>query len=144
MLLNFDIKYSFPKINYVNISSAQLKKKYYELNLNKLFPNASEIYIHNTLVNLINLEKYNYNIINKKIDYLAFPFHLTKLYLTKMEIINLDFKNIFDQILSTPELVKNIKELSFAKNLISKIDLNEILYSPKHKFVQLEFVAMAS
>ena len=70
---------SFPKINYVNISSAQLKKKYYELNLNKLFPNASEIYIHNTLVNLINLEKYNYNIINKKIDYLAFPFHLTKL-----------------------------------------------------------------
>ena len=69
---------------------------------------------------------------------------MTKLYLTKMEIINLDFKNIFDQILSTPELVKNIKELSFAKNLISKIDLNEILYSPKHKFVQLEFVAMAS
>ena len=131
---------SFPKLNYVNISSAQLKKKYYELNLNKLFPNASEIYIHNTLVNLINLEKYNYNIINKKIDYLAFPFHLTKLYLTKMEIINLDFKNIFDQILSTPELVKNIKELSFAKNLISKIDLNEILYSPKHKFVQLEFL----
>ena len=114
---------TFPELNYLIIKSATLKKKYYDLDLNKLFPKCTELTIHNTLINITSI-----------------PSNLTKLYLTKNEFINIDFKNIFDIILKNTDLLLNLKELSFAKNLITKVELNEILYIPKHKFPTIEYL----
>ena len=119
-LENFD---SFPELNNLIIKSASLKKKYYDLDLNKLFPKCIELTIHNTLINITSL-----------------PTNITKLYLTKNEFISIDFKNIFELILKNTNLLLNLKELSFAKNFIAKIELIEMLYLPKHKFHKLELL----
>ncbi len=113
---------SFPKLTYLNIKSSQLKKDF-ELDLNKSFPNLIELYLHNTFINIINL-----------------PIKITKLYLTKNEFINKDFIKIFKQIISTPELLNNLKELSFAKNSLSIIDLIDLFDLPIYKFTQLELL----
>ena len=113
---------SFPKLTYLNIKSSQLKQNI-DLDLNQLFPNLSELYLHNTIINIIN-----------------FPLKITKLYLTKNEFINKDFIEICNTIINTPELLNNLKELSFAKNYISKVELNNLLYLPKHQFTNLKLL----
>ena len=114
---------SFPELNNLIIKSASLKKKFYDLDLNRLFPKCNELTIHNTLINITSL-----------------PSNITKLYLTKNEFISIDFKNIFALILNNTNLLLNLKELSFAKNLITKVELIEMLYLPKHKFHKIELL----
>ena len=113
---------SFPKLTYLNIKSSELKQDF-ELDLSKLFPNLTELYLYDTLINIIN-----------------FPIKITKLYLIKNEFINREFIIIFNQILNTPELLNNLKELSFAKNSLSIIDLIELCDSQINNFTELELL----
>ena len=128
---------SFPQINYLKIKSCQLKDKNYDLNINQLFPNVKELYLHNSL---FNNETFNKNLIDRNLNNSFFPFHITKLYLTKNELINEELINILNKILSSLELVKNLKELSFAKNTISKVGINDLFSLPEHKFEKLELL----
>ena len=65
--------------------------------------------------------------------------NLTKLILSNNNFVNSDFENIMkNYIINSTSLRNNIEFLSFSNNSLSKIDLNNLIYSPKHKFSALK------
>ena len=76
---------------------------------------------------------------NLTIDFLEYlPLKIQKLYLEKNNFINNDFKNIFNFYLSKNDIASNLQCLSFAGNILTRIDLS----APKTKFpnlIELDF-----
>ena len=64
---------------------------------------------------------------------------LIKLSLTKNGFVDFEFKNIMENYLVKSEHIrKNLQYLSFSDNYLSNINLNQIVYSPKHSFLSLK------
>ena len=64
---------------------------------------------------------------------------LIKLSLTKNGFVDFEFKNIMENYLVKSEHIrKNLQYLSFSDNYLSNINLNQIVYLPKHSFLSLK------
>ena len=68
-----------------------------------------------------------------------FSKNLTKLILSNNNFVNSDFENIMRNYIIKSDTLKNTLELlSFNNNSLSKVDLEKLVYSSKHKFRSLK------
>ena len=113
----------YPNLKYLKMKNMEVKNLQF---LNK-FPN---------------LEKLNINLcLDLDLNILEFLLsnNITELYFIKNGLINSDFSRIMsDYLVKSDSIRKNLKILSFEDNNLSKIDLNQMIFTSKQSFYSLK------
>ena len=113
----------YPNLKYLKMKNMEIKNLQF---LNK-FPN---------------LEKLNINLcLDLDLNILEFLLsnNITELYFIKNGLINSDFSRIMsDYLVKSDSIRKNLKILSFEDNNLSKIDLNQMIFTSKQSFYSLK------
>ena len=122
----FELIDDFPKLRYLKFNNCSFS---YERSKYSLIRKCS------ALEKLIINGAYNFEA--KMLE--NFSKNLTRLILSNNNFVNSDFENIMkNYIVKSDSLRMNLELLSFSNNSLSKIDLESIVFSPKHKFSSLK------
>ena len=122
----FELIDDFPKLRYLKFNNCSFS---YERSKYSLIRKCS------ALEKLIINGAYNFEA--KMLE--NFSKNLTRLTLSNNNFVNSDFENIMkNYIVKSDSLRMNLELLSFSNNSLSKIDLESIVFSPKHKFSSLK------
>ena len=122
----FELIDDFPKLRYLKFNNCSFS---YEMGKYSLIRKCS------ALEKLIINGAYNFEA--KMLE--NFSKNLTRLTLSNNNFVNSDFENIMkNYIVKSDSLRMNLELLSFSNNSLSKIDLESIVFSPKHKFSSLK------